>query len=220
MKFQAVIFDLDGTLLDTLDDLADSMNAALLELELPTHPTECYRYFVGDGVRELAKRVLPVNHQDEELINLTMRRMSAEYDKRWNNKSKPYPGIEELLDALAQLGLNMAVLSNKPDPFTQIMVPALLPNHRFYPVLGARTGIPVKPDPQAALEIAACLEIAPNEIFYVGDTATDMMTANAAGMVAIGAAWGFRPVEELLEFGAKRILYHPMELVDLIWNKH
>jgi len=216
VKFQAVIFDLDGTLLDTLDDLADSMNAALLALHFPTHPPESYRYFVGDGIRELAKRVLPNGLHDEELLTMVIHRMSAEYDKRWNNKSRPYPGIEELLDSLTAAGLPMAVLSNKPDSFTQIMVPALLPGRNFFPVLGARIGVPVKPDPQAALQISACLGIEPQTILYVGDTATDMMTANAAGMVAVGAAWGFRTVEELLKHGAQSIVYHPTELMELI----
>ena len=110
----------------------------------------------------------------------------------------------------------MAVLSNKPDSFTKIMVPALLPGWNFEPILGARPGVPVKPDPQAALEIAGHLAVPPHEILYLGDTATDMRTANAAGMMAVGVAWGFRPVEELQQHGAQRIIHHPTDLLPLL----
>lgn len=219
IKYQAVIFDLDGTLLDTLEDLADSMNAVLEEMQFPTHKPDSYRYFVGEGMRTLAKRVLPVGCQDEARIDLVVQRMSSEYDKRWKVKSRPYPGIEEVLGSLTEFGLSIAVLSNKPDAFTQVMVPALLPGWQFSQVVGARAGVPVKPDPQAALEIAAKLGLSPERILYVGDTATDMLTANAAGMVAVGVAWGFRPVEELLEHGAKSIIGYPGELMDLVRDK-
>lgn len=219
VNYQAVIFDLDGTLLNTLEDLADSMNAVLEEMSFPTHKTDSYRYFVGEGMRTLAKRVLPAGCHDEGLIDLVVQRMSSEYDQRWMLKSRPYPGIEELLDSLTEFGVSIAVLSNKPDAFTQIMVPALLPGSRFCQVLGARTGVPVKPDPQAALEIAAKLGLAPEKILYVGDTATDMLTAKAAGMVAVGVAWGFRAVDELIEHGAKLIIGYPAELMELIGQK-
>lgn len=216
MKYEGVIFDLDGTLLDTLDDLADSMNAVLQQLNFPVHPTEKYRYFVGDGMRQLARRVLPAESINDELLESTIRLMSDEYNKHWNVKTQPYHGMEELLDQLTETGIKLAVLSNKPDPFTKMMVPALLPRCSFYPVLGARAGVPVKPDPQSALEIAGIWGISPDKILYVGDTATDMMTANAAGMSAVGAAWGFRTVEELLKAGARAIIHQPLELLALL----
>ena len=121
-----------------------------------------------------------------------------------------------IVAALTDAGLRMAVLSNKPDPFTKIMVPALLPGWNFEPILGARPGVPVKPDPQAALEIAGQLAVPPHEILYLGDTATDMRTANAAGMMAIGVAWGFRPIEELQQHGAQRIIHYPTDLLPLL----
>ncbi len=216
MKFEGVIFDLDGTLLDTLDDLADSMNSVLQQLNFPVHPTEKYRYFVGDGMRQLARRVLPAEIINDELLETTIQLMSEEYNKHWNVKSKPYQGMEELLDQLTATGVKLAVLSNKPDPFTKMMVPVLLPRCSFYPVLGARAGVPVKPDPQSALEIAQIWGISQDKILYVGDTATDMKTANAAGMSAVGAAWGFRTVEELLNSGARAIIHHPLELLPLL----
>lgn len=215
MNYRAVIFDLDGTLLDSLEDLADSMNQVLARQSFPVHAVEKYRYFVGDGIAELVRRVLPEAERDAALVAQNIQWMSAEYELRWNQKTRPYPGIAELLDALTGAGLNLAVLSNKPDAFTKIMVPALLPGWNFAPILGARPGVPVKPDPQAALEIAAQLALSPAEIMYLGDTATDMLTANAAGMLAVGVAWGFRTVEELQRSGAQQIIHQPAELLQL-----
>ena len=216
MSYRAVIFDLDGTLLDSLEDLADSMNAVLARQQFPVHAVDRYRYFVGDGISELVKRVLPEQLRTDSLVAENIRWMSVEYEARWNKKTRPYPGIVELLAALTDAGLRMAVLSNKPDSFTKIMVPALLPGWNFEPILGARPGVPVKPDPQAALEIAGQLVVPPHEILYLGDTATDMRTANAAGMMAIGVAWGFRPIEELQQHGAQRIIHYPTDLLPLL----
>ena len=216
VKYEAVIFDLDGTLLDSLEDLADSMNAALGQLDFPTHPIEKYRYFVGDGIRELARRVLPADKLDAKNVDKTVTLMSAEYDKRWNIKTRPYPGMKEMLDQLKAAGLPMAVLSNKPDLFTKMMVPELLPFWTFEPVFGARADVPIKPDPQAALEIADMWEISPDKILYVGDTSTDMRTATSAEMYAVGVAWGFRPIEELLQAGACSIIQYPTELLQFL----
>lgn len=216
LRFQAVLFDLDGTLLDTLGDLADSMNTVLEEQRYPLHPVEAYRYFVGDGMRELARRVLPADQRSDALVAANIERMTAEYAKRWKCKTRPYPGMEDALDALAAGGIRMAVLSNKPDAFTKMMIPALLPRWNFYPVIGARPGVPVKPDPQAALEIAGLLQLQPDQIMYVGDTSVDMKTANAAGMFAVGVAWGFRELDELNRNGAKAIARVPSDLLQLL----
>lgn len=216
MKYAAVIFDLDGTLVDSLADLADSMNAALAHLGFPAHPQEAYRYFVGDGMRQLARRVLPDGEKEGETLERTIRLMADEYEKRWDAKTRPYPGIPELLKELTNVGMKLAVLSNKPDVFTKKMVPSLLPEIEFDQVIGARPGVPVKPDPQAALEIAANWGIAPERILYLGDTSTDMLTANAAGMCAVGVAWGFRPEAELTGASARLILRHPLELLGVL----
>lgn len=216
VRGRAVIFDLDGTLVDSLEDLADSMNAALQQHGYPVHPVDSYRYFVGDGIRELARRVLPAGQLDEAELTKMVQAMSAEYEQRWNVKSRPYAGISALLDRLGELGLPIAVLSNKPDLFTQKMIANLLPRWQFAPVFGARAGVPVKPDPQGALEIAATWGISPAEIVYLGDTATDMKTAVAAGMQALGATWGFRTREELVSAGARWIVNHPLDVMDWI----
>jgi phosphoglycolate phosphatase len=213
MKYGAVIFDLDGTLLDTLDDLADSMNAVLVRERFPAHSTAAYRYFVGDGMEMLARRALQRPTGEDDLVRRCMEGMEQEYSRRWNNNTRPYPGVPEMLDALVQRGAPMAVFSNKPDQLTQLTVRELLPHWRFHPVRGARAGFPRKPSPLGALEIAAALQVAPENVAYVGDTNTDMRTATAAGMFAVGAAWGFRPAGELQDHGAARVIAHPTELL-------
>jgi phosphoglycolate phosphatase len=212
-SFNAVLFDLDGTLLDTLEDLANSTNAVLERHGLPVHPLASYKYFVGDGVESLARRALPQDLLDDALLAECMAAIREEYGRRWHEKTHPYAGIAELLDTLTARGVRMAVLSNKPDQFTQLTVQYFLPHWRFDAVRGARAGKPKKPDPGVALEIAAELAVPPCEFLYLGDTNTDMATAIGAGMYPVGALWGFRPAEELIESGAKELIERPMDLV-------
>ena len=211
---RAVLFDLDGTLLDTLDDLADSMNAALERCGFAQHPVDAYRYFVGDGIDVLVQRVLPANAYNEEVHAKLKAAMNDEYSRRWNVKSQPYEGVPALLDALQERGIAMTVLSNKPEPFTLKAVSNLLADWRFAIVRGARPGVPTKPDPTAALHIADEMAVPPSEFLYLGDTNTDMQTARAAGMHALGVTWGFRPGEELLQSGAHDLLETPLQLLD------
>ncbi|NUQ01042.1 MAG: HAD family hydrolase, partial [Armatimonadetes bacterium] len=198
MPYRAVLFDLDGTLLNTLADLADSMNTALRGLGHPPHPTDSYRYHVGDGMTNLALRVLPPDQRDAAEVARCVAAMRAEYALRWAAKTRPYDGVLELLDALAERGVARAVLSNKPDEFTQQVVAKLLGRERFDVVMGAQPGWPLKPDPAGALEVARRLGQPPGAVLYLGDTNTDMATAVAAGMHPVGARWGFRPAAELL----------------------
>jgi phosphoglycolate phosphatase len=216
MSWSAVLFDLDGTLLNTLEDLADSMNAVLRGHGFPEHPVDAYRYFVGEGTEELVRRTLPSDALGAELMHRYLLDLEAEYGRRWAIKTRPYPGIPEMLDALEAQGLPKAVLSNKPDPFTRLTVARLLDPWRFHPVRGARPGVPRKPDPTGALAIAAELGTAPAACLYVGDTSTDMQTATAAGMYPVGATWGFRPAEELTDSGARRLIDHPAHLLELL----
>ena len=150
MRYHAVLFDLDGTLLDTLEDLADSTNAALRAQGFPEHPLAAYRYFIGDGVENLVRRALPPERLDAASVARLAEAMRGEYFVRWAVKTRPFPAIPELLDALTARGLPMAVLSNKPDNFTRLCVLRLLPRWRFEVVLGADAGMPKKPDPAAA----------------------------------------------------------------------
>lgn len=211
------MLDLDGTLLDTLEDLADSMNSTLVRFGFPVHEVQKYRYFVGDGMENTVIRCLPDSAKnDPPLISRCLEVMRQTYRSNWNVKSRPYPGIPELLDALTARGLKMAVLSNKSQEMTQKAVEGLLPAWRFDAVIGERPSIPRKPDPSSALEIANRLGVEPAAFLYLGDTGTDMKTANGAGMYAVGALWGFRDAEELLANGAKKLIAKPAELLELL----
>lgn len=216
MTFQAVLFDLDGTLLDTVEDIADSANAALRRLGCPAWPAEDYKRFIGDGVANLARRAVPPDRHGPDVLAQFAGLFRDEYAARWDAKTRPYPGVPELLDALARKAVPMAVLSNKPDEFTQLCVRRLLARWRFRAVLGERDGVPRKPDPAGALQVAAALGLAPREVLYLGDTGTDMQTAAAAGMCPVGALWGFRTDEELSAHGAKTLIERPPELLSLL----
>lgn len=215
---KCVLFDLDGTVVDSLADLADSMNRVLTRQGLPSHPTHAYRYFVGDGMAKLVQRALPVEAQQQEIIQECIREMRQEYALHWADTTRPYPGIAELLDTLASREIQMAILSNKPDELTQEVVRTLLPDWHFATVAGARETIARKPDPAGALRIASLLHREPADFLYVGDTNTDMQTARAARMFAIGALWGFRTADELEENGAQALLSVPIELCPLLEN--
>ena len=212
---RAAIFDLDGTLLDTLHDLADSANEALTAAGLPAHPVDAYRTFVGDGINMLVQRIIPQARCDDEMVAHVLALYRAAYGRRWNNKTKPYAGLPETLHELSFKPVKIAVLSNKPQKFTELCITHHLPGNPFHIVLGQRENVPRKPDPAGALEIARAFQVAPREVIFIGDTKTDMDTATAAGMRAIGVSWGFRPVEELRAHGAEIILNHPAEILDL-----
>ena len=216
MKFKGVIFDLDGTLLDTIDDLADTMNQVLEGYGHLTHTVDKYKYFVGDGMNNLVRRALPQEITSESLIEEAFQRMKEHYSLNWVNKSKPYPGISELLDFLQENNIKIAVLSNKAHNFTVEMVEKLLPKWKFSVVYGERDGIPRKPDPAGALEIANIWGITPENILYLGDTNTDMKTAVNSSMYPVGVLWGFREKDELILHGAKTVIANPMELLQLL----
>lgn len=216
VKYKAVIFDLDGTLLDTIDDLANSMNSVLQRCGCPTHDVEKYKYFVGDGMMNLVKRALPAEMCNEVTVNRCLDDMRREYSLRWAEKSCTYKGIPELLDLLQEKGIKMSILSNKPDDFTKKVVEKILPNWKFEVVYGERPGVPKKPAPDGALEIARLINVEPADILYLGDTDTDMQTANAAGLYAVGVLWGFRKADELLQHGARILISKPEELLRVL----
>ncbi len=216
IAYRAVVFDLDGTLLDTLQDIASSANRVLGRFGFPQHQLEAYKYFVGDGREALASRILPSSHRDATTVAKVLAGIDSEYGEHWADTTRPYEGITELLQALTVRGIKMTVLSNKPDDSTKLMVSRMLPHWRFELVLGVRPSVPKKPDPAAALEIAERLKIVPSEFLYLGDTDTDMKTAKAAGMCAIGVLWGFRTADELLTSGAKSLICNPLDLLKIL----
>jgi len=213
MNYRAVLFDLDGTLLNTLQDIADSTNAALVKAGFTAHPVEEYRCFVGEGMRTLALKTLPENARDPETVEKMMQSIEDEYASHWTKHTHVYAGIPELLDALTARKIKMAVFSNKPQQYTIASVNKFLVKWKFDIVLGASENIPRKPDPTGAFQISQQLGIPPQEFVYLGDTSLDMLTATAAGMYPVGALWGFCPAAEILSGGAKKLIAKPIELM-------
>lgn len=215
LKFKAILFDLDGTLLDTLQDIADSANFALSQLGLATHSIQDYKYFVGGGIETAIRRILPESRRDEGTVARCLELNQAQYHRCWPVHTRPYSGIVDMLTELQNRDIPMAILSNKPHEFVREMVGRILEGFRFHVVRGAKPGVPVKPDPTAAMQIAGRMKISPAQFIYLGDSDTDMQTAGAAGMYAVGALWGFRTADELTRAGAKRLIEEPGEVVGL-----
>lgn len=214
---KAVLFDLDGTLTDTLRDIADAMNHSLRLHSLPEWPVDAYRYLVGDGAKKLAERAVRERH---ELALSVQKAYQSFYETHNLVTTKPYDGIPEMLAALHARGIKLAVFSNKPDADTKNVVRHFFPDIPWTSVRGQVSGIPVKPDPTGAFLTAQALGEAPEDILYLGDTATDMLCARNAGMVPVGALWGFRTEDELRESGATCCLAHPSELPGLLGQSH
>ena len=220
MPTQAILFDLDGTLLDTLADIAGAANAALEREGQPTHPALAYKQFIGDGVAMLFRRALPTDQDhDDARIERCVSQFHATYAGQWNVATRPYDGIPALLDALVARGLPLAILSNKPDEFTQLCTRHYLSRWPWAAVVGQRDGVPRKPDPTSALAIAEALKIPPADFVYVGDSSVDMRTARGAGMRAVGVSWGFRSVAELQATGAHAIIDDPASLLDQLGDQ-
>ena len=216
MNFKAVLFDLDGTLLDTLEDLADSVNAVLKNRGYPGHPPDAYKTFVGDGAGKLLRLAIPDVKIDEKTIEELDAEMREEYKRRWYVKTKPYDGVCDMLSVLADRGVKLSVLSNKGDDFTKLCVGRFLGDFPFEMIVGVSPAVPLKPDPTGAKKISRELDIPAEQFLYLGDTNTDMQTAVAAGMYPVGALWGFRTALELTENGAKTLLDHPSKLPGLL----
>ncbi len=216
MPYKAVLFDLDGTLLDTIEDMGDAVNRILEQNGFPAHNMDTYSRFVGDGAINLIIRALPEDKRIDTIIHPCLDAFLEDYGRNWNVKTRPYDGIPELLDTLTARRLKMAVLSNKPHKYTKKCVEGFLPDWNFDVILGQRNDVPKKPDPAGALEVAAQLNIPPSDFLYLGDTETDLKTANAAGMFPVGVLWGFRSAKELQENGAKVLIKRPLDIVNLL----
>jgi phosphoglycolate phosphatase len=234
MPIRAVLFDLDGTLLDTLADVGTAANASLKECGFAEYPMPAYRMLLGGGAWRLFHDALPPSDRSEANIDRAIAAFKRHYDRNWNETTRPYAGIPELVAELCRRGLVLTVLSNKPHEFTRACIAAHFPtsppatttwpNHPtlgepigpFRIVLGQRAEVPPKPDPAGAIEIATALGLEPSEILYLGDTSIDMQTAREAGMHPIGVLWGFRDREELAGAGAETVIAEPLELLRLL----
>ena len=217
MQYKAVIFDLDGTLVDSLADLSDSVNLMLESYGFPTHEMEQYRYFVGNGSKKLMERTLPRDKAaSAEFVEEALVKYKAIYKERLLEKTRPYNGVRELLAELKSRGIPLAVCTNKHNDEALSIVKILFAPGTFEEVLGDRPGFPKKPNPATPLEIASHLGVKPDEVAYLGDTSVDMETAVHAGFLPVGVLWGFRPEEELVKSGAKVLLKAPLELLEKV----
>jgi phosphoglycolate phosphatase len=215
--FKAVIFDLDGTLIDTIHDLANAVNEVLASRNLHQHSIESYKHRVGDGIKLLLQRSVPENLSlDKDLIEQIMLEFNHSYEQHWNKNTLPYPGIVSMFQELQHINIKKAILSNKPQYFTDLCAKHFFPEIAFDLVLGASSDVPKKPNPTSALFIAHHMNVSPEEVIYVGDTSIDMSTAKNAGMYPVGVSWGFRSQEELIEAGAKILLNYPEELMLIV----
>lgn len=216
--YKLVIFDLDGTLVNSLEDLGNACNSALERFGYPVHPMESFRYFVGDGVPMLIRRALPEKERTEETIAKVKAVFDEIYGRNYNVCTRPYDGITELLDRLKAEGILIAVASNKPDNFTQTIVTSMFGDAFSY-VSGKKEGFEKKPDPQIALHIMEKLGVSPEKTLFAGDSSVDMQTAHNAGCDCIGCVWGFRTLQELTDNKATYIANSPDDIYNAALKK-
>ena len=210
-----LIFDLDGTLVDSLPGIAASLNRTLSAHGLPGHSDARVRSFIGDGIRNLILRAIPKG-TEPALLESLLGLYRKDYALSWQSGSTVYPGVDNLLDELQKSGFEMAVLSNKTHDFTVEMVRTLFPSIRFTAVLGQREGIPHKPHPAGALQLADMLGTSPENCIVIGDSTMDLETAANAGMRCVAGGWGYHDRDRLLAAGATRLIGHPSELPALL----
>lgn len=215
-KIRLVIFDLDGTLLDTIGDLAASCNHTLAQFDHPTHPTDAYRMFVGNGIAKLVERALPAECRAAEYVERVRLAFVEYYRAHIAEHTRPYDGVAELLDRLSERGVLLAVASNKFHEGTIALIDHFFGCERFVAVYGQRAGVPIKPDPTVVEQIVAEAGVQLGEVLYVGDSGVDMLSAAAAGVRSVGVTWGFRSREELVKAGATHLVDRAEEILNLL----
>jgi len=213
---KGIVFDLDGTLLNTLESIGNAFNRSLRQMELPTHNIEAYRLFVGDGVYRCAERCLPVEQRTTARINQLVEIEREDYATSWKLDAIPYQGIKNLLVSAESMSYKLAVLTNKDDQFAQQCISYFFPTTEFSSLVGHSPEIPHKPDPAGGRRVAKQLNLAPRELVMVGDTNIDIHTAKACNMDSVGVLWGFREREELEQAGADNIINPPNELLGIL----
>lgn len=220
MPVRGCLFDLDGTLINSLEDLANSTNYALMERGFPVHPLDDYRYMVGNGVTLLCERALPPYARTPEQVRTLRQIYQAHYMEHGMDMTRPYPGITGMLLQLKARKLRMAVLTNKPHDAAVAIVERMFGPDMFDVIIGQREGRPIKPDPTTAFEAIELMGLQPGECAYLGDSGVDMQTAEAAGVRGVGVLWGFRDADELMDNGASALIRSPEELLPLlgVWS--
>ena len=215
MKFKGIIFDLDGTLVNSLEDISDAMNTVLTGLNYPTHTYNDYQYFIGRGLRNLVSKALPASNNTEDQIETCFGSMIAAYREICTLKTKPYEGIVELLDNLVSQNFKLAVFSNKADELTKKITAEIFPDY-FDSAIGLSIESLKKPNPFEAVTISKNWNLKTEEILFVGDSDIDMQTATNANMFAVGVSWGYRTEDELIASGAKLMLNSPSDLMKIL----
>ncbi len=215
---KAIFFDLDGTLINSLSDLANASNFALKTQALPTHSFDKYRYFVGNGIPNLMKRILPENLQTEENVQKTKAIFLEYYREHFADYTVVYDGIKELIKRLKENGYTLAIITNKAQEMTDLIVKKLFDDDSFDLVIGKRDSMPTKPDPTVVLYALKKLNLNADECIFVGDSNVDIFTAKNSGMTPIGVTWGFRDAKELIESGAAYLIENPLELLNIVMN--
>jgi phosphoglycolate phosphatase len=216
LQIKGIVFDLDGTLLNTLKSIAAAFNRTLKKMDMPEHELEDYRYFIGEGVYKCAERCLPLERRSKENIDRLVELEREDYSTSWKADAEPYNGIKTLISSAKEKGFKLAVLSNKDDRFAKQCVDHYFPDLPFESIIGYSDSVPHKPDPTGANLIAQTLDLQPEELVMVGDTSIDILTAQACNMHSVGVLWGFREINELKKAGAEKIIKHPAELLTLI----
>lgn len=216
MRYKALVFDMDGTLLNTLEDLADSTNFALVKHGFPEQPTEAYRYFVGSGARKLVERALPEEARNPETIDVCLAAYKEHYNENWANKTRLYDGLAEVLNQLSTSTLKFGILTNKPKDFADECVKHFLSSWTWQIVQGQEEGIALKPSADISRLVTEALAVEPSEVLYLGDSDVDMLTAKNAGYTSVGVTWGFRTEQELVGAGAEHIVHAPSEIIELL----
>jgi phosphoglycolate phosphatase len=215
MKYKGIIFDLDGTLVNSLEDISDAMNTVLQDLNYPTHTYNDYQYFIGSGLRNLVSKALPAFNNTDNQIETCFESMITEYREICTLKTKPYGGIIELLDNLILRNIKLAVFSNKADELTKKITAEIFPDY-FDASVGLSVESLKKPNPFEAVAISKNWNLKPEEIIFIGDSDIDMQTAVNANMFPVGVTWGYRTEEELKASGAKLVINNPLELIQAL----
>ena len=216
MNYKAVVFDLDGTLVDSAADLGNAVNRMLESRGYPGHEIPRYQDFIGNGTEMMVRRALPEGSRDDDTVKECLTQFMEDYNINFDVDSVLYEGIPELLDHLAEKSVILTMLTNKPEVITLKLKDSLMSKWDFKVVMGSREGLPKKPDPTGAKMLTEAIEVESSSIVYFGDSGIDMKTAVSAGMVPVGVLWGFRDKEELQKDGAKYIIEKPLDILDLI----